>query len=301
MPGFSRLGELIDAELEGRVREYIFRKTPSQATTTSIWFDLSMSPGMPVPKYWFDAAPLTAKAIYQSTDGGFYHGANVSPAQKHLRKITMQATGTSTTNISPMGCYLCDYLMYYPSIDDGTTDPQVMDNTVTLPRYTDGKGVMMTAVTIGARTGGQQFFVTYTNQDGVAGRITPTVTQNSYSALGTITHHNNQGTLGINGCGPFLPLQSGDTGVRLVESVTMLGLDVGLFSIVLVKPLDFFTMRECLTTTAGSVAVPHEKDFLISDGKASRIYDDAFLGMIVMPNGSLNTIVLRGTLKVIYN
>lgn len=301
MSGFNRIGEFIDAQLEGKVREYIFRKTPSQATTTGIWFDLSMSPGMPVPKYWFDAAPLTAKAVYQSTDGGFFHGADVSPSIKYLRKITLQANGTSTTDISPMGAYLCDYLLYYPSIDDGTTDPQIMDNTVTLPRYTDGKGVMMTAITVGARTGGQQFTVTYTNQDGVAGRVTPIITQNTYSALGTTTHHNNTGTVAINGCGPFLPLQEGDSGVRLVESVTMIGPDVGLFSIVLIKPLAFTVFRECLTTTAGSVAIPHERDFYIHQGLAPIIKDNAFLGMLVQPNGGLNTIVLRGGLKVMYN
>ena len=46
-----------------------------------------------------------------------------------------------------MSIILADYLLYYPTIVDGNTDPQVMNNTVTLPRYTDGKGVMMMAVT----------------------------------------------------------------------------------------------------------------------------------------------------------
>jgi len=70
-----------------------------------------------------------------------------------------------------MTAVLLDYLLYYPSIDDGTLDEQVMDNTVTLPRYTDGKGVQMMAITTGVRTGGQTFQVKYTNSDGVAGRL----------------------------------------------------------------------------------------------------------------------------------
>ena len=50
MAGFKSIGEVIDAELNGKVRDYIWRKTPSQAFTSGIWVDLSMSPGMPVPK-----------------------------------------------------------------------------------------------------------------------------------------------------------------------------------------------------------------------------------------------------------
>ena len=87
-----------------------------------------MSPGMPVPKYWFDAAPLTARQITQSGDGGFYHGPNVSPSEKYLRKVTTMANAVTAL---PMNAILCDYLLYYPTVDDGTTDEQLMDNTTT--------------------------------------------------------------------------------------------------------------------------------------------------------------------------
>lgn len=294
---FRSIKEVVDAEIDGRVRNYVWRKSPSQTTTAGLWFDMSMSPGMPTPKYWFDAAPLVARAITQSGDGGFYHGPNVSPSQKFLRRITTQAQATTTTNISPCNAILCDYLLYYPSVDDGTTDPQVMDNTVTLPRYTDGKGVQMIAVTTGARTGGQSFSVNYTNDAGVSGRITANVVQNTSSALGTITGSN----LNIdNASNPFIPLQSGDSGVRSVESVTMNGSDVGLFSIILVKPLAQVCIRESGISTAGTVAVPNEKDYLVYAQDMPRIYDDAFLNFLILPNGSVATTVFRGDLKVIW-
>ena len=72
-----RVKDVVESELCGRVRTYQWRKSPSQTTTARLWFDLSMSPGNPPPKYWFDAAPGVAKAVYQSTDGGFFHGAAV--------------------------------------------------------------------------------------------------------------------------------------------------------------------------------------------------------------------------------
>lgn len=285
MSGLKTIGEVVDTELNGNVRDYIWRKVPSAVTTSGIWFDLSMSPGMPVPKYWFDAAPLTAKAIYQSSDGGFYHGPDVT-GEKYLRKITTQASAVTAL---PMNVILCDYLLYYPTIDDGTTDEQVMDNTVTLPRYTDGKGVQILAVTVGSRTGGQQFTISYTNSDGVAGRTTTAVTQNTSTVLGSITG-SNRAT--INASNPFIGLQAGDSGVRSIESVTMLGVDVGLMSIILVKPLTQTCFRE--------ITVPYEKDFLIPTSDLIRIYNNAFLNFLCLPLGSLAATSLRGDLKVIW-
>lgn len=296
MAAINSISEVVDNEILGRMRNYFFRKTPSQTTTIGIWFDLAMSPGMPTPKYWFDAAPLVAKAIYQSTDGGFFHGANVSPGEKYLRSLMVGAHSTSTTNTSPINAVLMDYLLYYPSIDDGTLDEQVMDNTVTLPRYTDGEGVQMMAVTTGLRTGGQSFSVKYTNQDGVTGKVSPTVIQNAAAFIGSITNSDRA----ISGSASWMiPLADGDTGVRAVESVTMNGVDVGLFSIILVKPLAQICFRESQISTAGTINTPNEKDFLLY-GEMPRIYDDAYLNMVVLPQASLATTILGGTLKVIW-
>lgn len=294
----SGIREVVNCELEGRSRNYIWRKIPSQTTTIGIWFDLSMSPGMPTPKYWFDAAPLIAKDIYQSTDGGFYHGPNVSPATKYLRSITTQSQATNTVQATPMNAILLDYLLYYPSIDDGTTDEQVMDNTVKLPRYTDGKGVQMMAVTTGLRTGGQTFQVKYTNQDGVTGQLSDVCTQNAAAFIGSIT---NSDRAVSNSAGWMIPLADGDTGVREVESVTMIsGVDVGLFSIILVKPICQTNFREGGISTAGTIATPYEKDFLVPTGNLPIIEDNAFLNFIVLPQAALNTTQLRGDLKVIW-
>lgn len=279
--------ELIDAELEGRERRYTWRKTPSQVTTAGIWFDLALSPGNPPPKYWFDAPPAIAKTITQSADGGLFHGANVSPQTKYLR-LTTSLTTTSTA--LPLTMYLCDYLLYYPSMDDSVTDEQLMDNTVTLPRYTDGKGVQILAVSVAGRTGGQQFTVNYTNSDGVAGRVSQIVTQNAFSAIGTIVTSATATSLSGN---PFIGLQDGDSGVRSIESVTMLGADVGLFTLILVKPIAQTTIKE--------ITAPYEKDFLLYSGSLPEIKDDAYLNFLCLPQGTLAATALIGDIKVIWN
>lgn len=284
---FKGIKDVVDAELNGQVRQYSWRKTPSQVTTAATWFDLSMSPGNPPPKYWFDAPPGIAKAVYQSTDGGLYHGANAYPSTKYLRSITAL---TATVTALPLALVLCDYLLYYPSMDDSTTDPQIMDNTVTLPRYTDGIGVQMIAISVAGRTGGQDFIVSYTNSEGVSGRTSETVRQNAAAAIGSIVTSE---PVTLRSGNPFIGLQSGDTGVRSIDSVQMLGPDVGLFSLVLVKPL--------ATTLLKEISAPVEKDFLIQSEQLPVIQDNAYLGMLCLPQGTLAATALIGDLKVTWD
>ncbi len=282
----QNIKQLVDAELDGKERRYTWRKTPSQVTTAGLWFDLSMSPGRPVPKYWFDAPPAIAKQISYSADGGLEHGGGVSPSEKYLRLTTGLATAATAL---PLTMILCDYLLYYPSIDDSVTDEQVMDNTVTLPRYTDGEGVQVIAVSVAGRTGGARFYFTYTNSEGVSGRVSQTVYQNSAAALGTL-QGNGQNTNVASSA--FIGLQDGDSGVRSIDSVFMLDADVGLFTLILVKPLGTSVIR-------GIDAVV-EKDYFLESGLVPRIYDDAYLSFLCLPQGTLAATALMGDIKTIF-
>lgn len=286
MAAINGIKQVVDAELEGRVNIYNFRKNPSQVTTAGLWFDLALSPGNPIPKYWF-GTPLAATAISQSADGGFFHGSAVTPATKYLRKVTVSATVATAL---PMTLHLLDYLMYYPLVDEGTTDEQLMDNTVTLPRYTDGEGVQVMAVSVAGRTGGQSFYITYTNQDGVAGRISKTVRENTSAALGVVV--TSATATNANSC-LFIPLQDGDTGVRSIESVTMLGTDVGLFSLVLVKPL--------ASTAILEITAPSNSDYLTQSSRLPEIKDDAFLNFVCLPNGTLAATGILADLQVVWS
>lgn len=278
--------DVVDAELEGRTNTYNFRKNPTPGGGTGYWFDLSMFPGNPVPKFWF-GSPLVGYAISQSADGGFFHGSNVSPAKKYLRKLTLSAT--ATTNL-PLKIILCDYLLYYPLIDEGTLDEQFLDNTQSITRYTDGVGVQAICVSLTTRTGLQSFYINYTNQDGVAGRISRTVRENAVTSLGVLL--TSETNVNANTC-VFIPLQDGDTGVRSIESVTMLGIDTGLFSLILVKPL--------VSTVLMEINAPSERDFLVESGNLPEIKDDAYLNLLCNPNGAINASNILADMKVIWS
>jgi len=282
----QNIEQLVQAELDGKERRYTWRKTPSQVTTAGLWFDLSMSPGRPVPKYWFDAPPAIAKQITYSADGGLEHGGGVSPAEKYLRLTTGIATAATAL---PLTMILCDYLLYYPSIDDSVLDEQIMDNTVTLPRYTDGDGVQVIAVSVAGRTGGARFYFTYTNSDGVSGRVSQTCYQNNSAALGTLQGNGKNTNVASSA---FIGLQSGDSGVRSIDSVFMLDADVGLMTLILVKPLGTSVIRE--------ITAPAEKDYFLESGTIPRVYDDAYLSFICLPQGTLAATALLGDIKTVF-
>lgn len=281
--GISSYKELVESVEAGKECTYYWRKAPSVTVTQGIWFDMSMSPGMPVPQY-YAATPMQATPMSFSGDKGIVHG--YAPT-KYLKSITTLGT---QANPYPMNMILCDYLMFYPFIDEGTTDPQVLDNTNSLTRYTDGEGVRIMLVTQGARAGSPYVTVSYTNQDGVSGRTTVSHRMNNEIFNGGIATSNRAVADSGN---PFLALQQGDTGVRSVESVTLATADVGLFAIVLVKPI--------AQTQILAVSAPYEKDFLVGNNQVPEIKNDAYLNWVVCPNGIFNASVTQGDLKVIWN
>lgn len=253
-------------------------KVPSQVTTAGVWFDLNMSPGNPKP-FYYASAPSEAVTL-TVLDGGIQHGGNVSPKQKYLRRSAIQ---TSSAGGLPMSMRLVDYVMYYPFIDMGETDDQPLINNVILPRYVTGEGLRVMAVLVAAGVGGQTFQFTYTNQDGVAGRTSNTVTINTATVNGTIISSQNAN---VAANGPFIGLQGNDTGVRSIESVRMVsGTDVGLFTLVLVKPIANIQILE--------QAAPVEIDYLRDFGFMPRIEDGAYLNYICLPNGSLSGVRLN--------
>lgn len=274
-------GQLAAAINAGQVYPSSWRKAPTQTTGAGIWVDLSMSPGNPPPNY-YAASPLVSVAMRRSTHGGLDHGADPAGAQKLLHEVSIG----STTAGAALGRYqLLDYLLHYPFVE--MADTQSLTQGDALPRYTDGAGVRIMPVLVAPQTGGASFFCTYTNSDGVAGRVTPTVTCNTQTVNGTIV---SSATATANTSGPFLPLQRGDRGVRQIDEVTFLSADVGLLALVLVRPL-------CPAIPVYGVTAPHEVDFLRDFGFLPPLEADAYLNWIVAPSATIASAAIIGNLS----
>lgn len=287
MPGFANLREIVDASSTGSGRLSSWRKAPTQTTGAGVWFDLSMSPGNPTPNYYI-GTPNVFTPLKRSTDGGLDHGGNVAPKKKVLRQfMALTATATAT----PLPVMLLDYLGHYPFLDESVTDEQFLDNTSSIARWTDGTGVQIMAVVVAGQGGGQTFKANYTNSAGVSGRITPDHRMTTQSVNGTIL---SSAGAAVNSRGPFMCLQAGDTGVRSIESVTFNGIgDIGLCALVLVKPLASFSVR--------GIDAPTEVDYLTDSPSLPVVADDAFIGMICLPSGTLSGAQIHGLIETAWN
>jgi hypothetical protein len=257
-----------------------FRKTSASATTAGIWCDMSTMPGHPVTNF-YASTPLAAATLLARE--GIQHSSNQSPKQKYLKRITVMGP------VAPTNLLLLDYLLYYPFLDGDSTDEQFLDNTVTLPRYSNGKGVSAFVVAQGSYVGGAQFFINYTNQDGVPGRLSQVCTSNTSAISGTLISSGvAAGTFGWN-----IPLRNGDSGIRSVESFTFLGANGGIFALVLAVDLGHVAIRE--------VNVPAEKDFLMDTGlKMPEIQDGAYLNFIALSNATIAAQPFYGSLQIVW-
>ena len=285
----NSVAQFVNADLAGQSFFATWRKTPTQTTGAGIWFDLSMSPGNPVPNY-YAAAPNIAIGLSQSADGGIAHGSSVGAAgyTKYLK--TFMAMTTTATAV-PLPMLLCDYLMFYPFVDMSVTDYQPLTTNITLPRYPTGSGVQIMAVEVAGQSGvgNPQFQVQYTNQSGVTGQLTRPVTCNTQVVNGTIIN-TAPATAGCNS--PFLPLQSGDTGVRAIEGITFYTADIGLIALVLVKVVDDHVIR--------TIDAPAERNCFTDFSAMPTIADDAYLNLICCPNGTLSAAPIHGYISTVW-
>ncbi len=281
---FRTLSELSDAYLEGRVHACSFRKAFTTSITAGWWHDVSVLAGNPLPNY-YAATPLEAAVL--NGDRGIFHGPDQAPATKWLTRF-----GLVSATAAMLGEYkLLDYLLYYPFVDSDVTDVQLLDNTTTLPRYTDGAGVQVMAVVVGTTSViNGTFTFNYINQDGVAKTSPVQGTAGAVANFGNL--YCSAPASNINTLGPFLKLASGDTGVRSITSVTYIVPTGGLITLVLVKPL--------MDTLTVELNVPYETSVCLNK-PITPILDGAYLNLIVRPTAAVTTATIAGYAEFVWS
>lgn len=235
------IDQLVSAISAGQTTRYDWNKiTGGSAYAAGRWYDGSMLNALPIANAWAGTA-LNWRACDESTGNGTQifgipHGGNVSPLVKHL--LNMNAWGTAATSV-PGTLMLVDLQGYYPGISNNTTSAQTLVGTPTL-RYTNGEGCRMYWVqTAAAGATAQNIALSYTDQAGNAGSaLGATVAMTASGIAGHISH---AGTA-ANNYGPFLPLASGDTGVRSVQTVTFSAANTGTGALCIARPLAQITL-----------------------------------------------------------
>ena len=298
--GFRNVREFVAAEEAGQTWLTQWRKlVASPATVTNNWLDLTYSGGSP-PANFYASEPLVAAQV--EADKGI-RVPSVSPQSQYLHRLTMMALAASatTTTANNTSFMLLDYLLYYPFVDtDAAGEEQLLDNTVTIPRYPAGQVI---AIAQSASSAVGQFTMNYTNQDGTSGRVS----QNTFT-LATITGGGQSLISNASAAGtlPFVGLQVGDTGVKSIESVTFTVAGGGLVCLAIVYPLMRGIMPQVsLRTTSGnleSYGSATQYDMILHQARPPKIEDGAVLGMMLRGDGgSLATTNFTGIVETIWN
>lgn len=300
MAGFHNVRAIVDADEAGQTWVTSFRKlVASPATVTSNWLDLTYSGGSP-PANFYASEPLVAAQV--EADKGI-RVPSVSPQSQYLHRLTMMALAASatTTTANNTSFMLLDYLLYYPFVDtDAAGEEQLLDNTVTIPRYPAGQVI---AIAQSASSAVGQFTMSYTNQDGTSGRVS----QNTFT-LATITGGGQSLISNASAAGtlPFVGLQVGDTGVKSIESVTFTVAGGGLVCLAIVYPLMRGIMpqvsRRTTSSNLESYGSATQYDMILHQARPPKIEDGAVLGMMLRGDGgSLATTNFTGIVETIWN
>lgn len=281
--GFNSLDDFINkTTVDGQFVRTDWNKNalPTTVQVAGMWHDLATGAGNPGADSAYGGG--TNKAFQALTDAsttspGIPHGGDVSPATKHIVNASAFSAGATSM---PAVFMLVDRLGFYPITTTTTTGDQALDNTVVFPtgRHTNGAGLRAYVVcSSGAATtamgaGTPNIRMTYTNQSGTAGQLTPTVLPAGLTAApkGTIVY---SGT-GAGKYGPFLPLAAGDSGIRSVQQFNLSATYTsGVLNLVICRPL--------LTLPMTTIGVAAERDLLNQVPSLPRIYDGANLSWLM--------------------
>lgn len=293
--GFAGTREWAACMDEGRLHQTTFRKAvPSAATVANDFVDYTYFAGNPVANF-YASSPLESAHI-EANKGIFLRDIGQEQYIKDFCVMSAASSATATSNRNQR-LLLADYLMYYPFIDtDAVGEQQDMIQAVALPeRHPEGGRIMCVSQSAASTVG--TFTISYTNQDGVAGRTTQATYTKAVGGGGVIV---TSSTSAVAGSLPFVGLQGNDTYAKSIESVTFTAAGGGLMAIVLVRPiLDTIVTQECRRETTGtlnSVGSATHMESLIHM-PIPKVERNAVLGVVGLGNaGSLASSILTGVL-----
>ena len=276
MAGFSSQDSMINAlSVLGQGYRADWQKSTFATTahTAGLWYSLFRGGGNPAADTILGTGTnLAFQALTDATANatGIPHGGNVGGFKVLLNAAAQTAAATT----APCVLMLVDLLGFYNITTVTTTGAQTLNNTVTLPRYTDGAGVqafLTPSTVMGAAT--PNISLSYTNSASVGGKATPATLPigNTAAAVTSIVY---SGT-GTGKYGPFLPLAAGDAGIKSVQSINLSASYVsGVLNLVLCKPL--------MTLPITTLGVTAERDLVNQFASMPRIYDGACLSWLML-------------------
>ena len=213
--GFSGVDDLKSEIAAGKSSCSYFLHASAQVGTFPAFYNTFIrTSGVPAPNTLTGTAGV-ATSLDRTSTGAIALNANVSTDTRHVISVSIAPFLTAG---NPYQAILVDMLLYYPSVVL-TGTPTTLDNTVTLPRYTNGKGVMGFFCGQVAGAGAVQITPTYTDDGGNAGNVGGALATSDCSVITEVYHAEND-TSAFR-ASPFIPLAAGDIGIKKIESYTI--------------------------------------------------------------------------------
>jgi len=287
--GYSNYDDIIAELSAGKRFADMWCKAFTTAGVANNWYDQWPVGGNPQAGAYAGAA-RTAVSFTDATTGGMLHGGNVSTDTKHFLTAFGNANNTSATIV------VYDRVLTYEACTI-TNANQVMTNATAAARYISagqpGLKIMITGQTVLGATANAYTQLQYTDQDGntlqsmptsfgvnvIVSAAAPTTTLGARVVSPAVA----AGTLSF---GQFMPLATGDTGVRLIDNYTHSANNTGTLAYVLCQPLVYIPIQ-----SAGQASLFDEVQQLAS---LPRVYDGACLSFMVYSPTATTNIVPNG-------
>ena len=287
--------DLISAYDSGRFHSQRFFKNTG-TTGDTYWQDWAFSSGQPAYDARIGVVNAFNPIVAVKNDAIYFPDIPVGQA-RYLHKITLipRTTGASQATVNYA---LVDVLGYYPLIDGDSTDAQDFDNTLTLPRYEDGKGVFLTMVNhVAPAIQDGRMTIEYTNSEDEEKTASVQIRNTGLQKVTVGSLDVSLGNLGA----LKMPLGNVDGGIKRVNRITHTVPPGGLHCLYLLRPIAQFTHYHDVLVQGLNEKTGIEVDFALKDGwRLPIIKDGAHLSFFYMPNGGQRNVSMFGTAEFIW-
>lgn len=266
MPGFATFDQIVQAVSEGYGQEVAFNKFIASTNVINVPHTLWTGTGTPLQGAYPTVGAANGRVLTRATTGSMAFTNATGGRRLHLLNASSLIASTSTSATLLLVDRISDVQVAASTI--GTTTITGVDATT---RLATGEGAMLwveVASAVGAAA--SVLTVNYTNQAGTNGRSCA----NTMVASSIVGRSFNAGL--------FQTLQSGDSGVRSIQSYSIATGTTGNLAICLVRPLGFLTMP-----TNGC---SYDTDWVLAAPYMPRIYDDSCLALILISGSSVSSV-----------
>jgi hypothetical protein len=295
----SSIADILYAYNAGQTHTQRFLKNAGAASVDTFWNDWAFQSGQPAYNARVGTANTFTPQIAEGNDAIFFPGI-ASGKKRYLAGMTVRPLASNASQAS-IDFVLFDLIGYYPLIDGDSTDPQDMNNTAPLPRYTDGKGVGMVLVNhVAPAVQAGLVTINYTDQADAAKSITVGVPNNGINRI--VSGVDSVTTAGLGAIN--LPLASGSSGVKRVDSLTYTTPPGGLHCLYLIKTIATATHYHdaLLQADTSGVKSAFEKCMCTGNGHhLPEIPDGAHISYFYRVNGGGRSLALFGDMTFIWN